>query len=247
MRKIRMALEGHSDPVCRELSHELLNSKQAMRSSTANSCDRISISKGNPYWCPNLISFNKLGPTVDILEEYKTYHDEAVYRKRFIDEVLNRLDVDKVMAVGESIGVTWFQPLVLTDHVTGQVYETPVKYLVLDTPVRRQIQHLISKISTGEGHAVDHLGGQATGDAKASSVSLPELTQLDGRGFQASPIEFIKVRGGDEAAYKAMEQAVAQTGGFSLGPIMEMGTKPKAVQTLRSLLLGMHLRPTGLD
>jgi hypothetical protein len=158
-----------------------------------------------------------------------------------------KIDVDKVMAVGESIGVTWFQPLVLTDHVTGQVYETPVKYLVLDTPVRRQIQHLISKISTGEGHAVDHLGGQATGDAKASSVSLPELTQLDGRGFQASPIEFIKVRGGDEAAYKAMEQAVAQTGGFSLGPIMEMGTKPKAVQTLRSLLLGMHLRPTGLD
>ncbi len=158
-----------------------------------------------------------------------------------------KIDVDQVMAVGESIGVTWFQPLVLTDHVTGQVYETPVKYLVLDTPVRRQIQHLISKISTGEGHAVDHLGGQATGDAKASSVSLPELGQLDGRGFQSSPLELIKVRGGDEAAYKAMEQAVAQTGGFSLGPIMEMGTKPKAVQTLRSLLLGMHLLPTGLD
>ena len=48
MKKVRFALEGHADPVCRQISHEFLDSAQPMRPAKGNSCDRVSISKGNP-------------------------------------------------------------------------------------------------------------------------------------------------------------------------------------------------------
>jgi hypothetical protein len=157
-----------------------------------------------------------------------------------------KFDVDQVIKVGESIGVVFFQHLNLTDHVSGQVYKTPVKYLVLEMSVRRQIQHLIKKMSVSEGRSVDHLAGQATGDTKAAGVSLPELTQIDARGLLSSPIELIKVKGGDDAAYKHMRQQMREKGGFSLAPIMELDSKPKAVETLKSFLLGRNLKPEGL-
>lgn len=158
----------------------------------------------------------------------------------------HKFDVDKIMQVGESIGAVFFQHLLLTDHVSGELYQTPIRYLVLEMSVRRQIQHLVKKMSVSEGKSVDHLAGQATGDTKAAGVSLPELTQLDARNLVSSPIELIKVKGGDDMAYRHMRQQIRETGGFSLQPIMEMGSKPKAVETLRAFLLGRHLKPEGL-
>ncbi len=158
-----------------------------------------------------------------------------------------RIDVDAVMAVGEKIGVKYFHNLVQTDPVSGQVFETPVQYLCLHVPVCRQSQHLVKKLSTGKGKAVDHLAGQATGDAKSASISLPELTQLDGREMTATPLELIKPRGGDEKAMRSMRKSIRETGGFSMGPIMDAGTKPKAVETLHRLLLSAHLDSEGLD
>lgn len=158
-----------------------------------------------------------------------------------------RVDVDKVIDVGTKEGVEFFQRLNLTDYVTGEPYQTPEKYLILEIPVRRQVHHLIKKMSVRDGNAVDHLAGQATGDAKAAGISLNELTQLDARGLKAAPVELIKVRGGDDAAYKTMIQSLQATGGFSLGPIMDANTKPKAVKTLRALLMGRHLKPEGLE
>lgn len=182
-------------------------------------------------------------------EQLKKRHQEEdfVFPIYVYNMAAEKVDVDKVIDVGTKEGVEFFQALNLTDYVTEEPYQTPEKYLILEIPVRRQVHHLIKKLSVRDGNAVDHLAGQATGDSKAAGISLNELTQLDARGLKAAPIELIKVRGGDDTAYRNMIQSLKDTGEFSLGPIMEEGSKPKAVTTLRSLLLGRHLKPTGLD
>ena len=38
-----------------------------------------------------------------------------------------------------------------------------------------------------------------------------------------------------------MIEQISETGRFSIKPIEAAGTKPKAVETLKALLLGMHL------
>lgn len=157
-----------------------------------------------------------------------------------------KFDVDKIMQVGNSIGVEFFQHLILTDHVTGQVYKTPIKYLVIEMSVRRQIQHLVKKMSVSEGRSVDHLAGQPTDDTKAAGMSLPELTQIDARNLVSSPIELMKVKGGDAMAYAHMRQQIREKGSFSLGPIMQLDSKPKIVDTVKAFLLGRHLKPEGL-
>lgn len=171
------------------------------------------------------------------IKEQKYYF--PIFVPNMSDESVN---VEEVMALGEVLGIEWFQHLTLTDHVSGELYTTPTKYLVLDLPMRRQIQHLIEKLSTAESsRIVDHLAGQATGASKAASVSLPELVVLGGKGLQKSQLELVKVRGGDAKAYDMMNKSIEETGGWSLGPIMEAGSKPKAVETLNSLLLGIHI------
>ncbi|AXH70756.1 virion structural protein [Vibrio phage BONAISHI] len=177
----------------------------------------------------------------------KRYEEEDFVFPIFVYNMdKEKIDVDKVMEIGKKEGVKFFQKITITDPLTGEPYQSPIEYLILDLPVRRPIQHLVKKMSVSEGRSVDHLAGQATGDTKAAGISKTELVQLDARNLESGPIEFIKVRGGDEAAYRHMREQIKQTGGFSLAPIMDLGTKPKAVDTLKSFLLGRNLKPEGL-
>jgi hypothetical protein len=153
-----------------------------------------------------------------------------------------RIDEHVVMKYGKSIGVKYFQKITITDHVTGEKYTSPVEYLCLHLPARRLIQHLTDKLSTADSsRVVDHLAGQATGESKSASISQPELVVLNAKGLKIAPLEFIKVRGGDDQAYQAMQDQIAETGSYSMGPIMDLNSKPKAVETLKYLLLGIHI------
>lgn len=153
------------------------------------------------------------------------------------------IDEHKVMKVGESIGVEYFQHCRLTDPETGEEYVTPIKYLVLDIPGRRLIQHISDKMSTAENNRVtDHLAGQATGVSKASSISSPELNVMNAKGLTYGPLEMMKVRGGDAAAFDAALRSIEETGSFSMDAVSQLGTKPKVVESLHELLLG-----TGID
>lgn len=152
------------------------------------------------------------------------------------------LNDTEIMEIGEELGVQFFQHLILTDPITGKTYKTPIKYLVLDLPVRRQSQHLDKKISLPDNNnVVDRMTGQATGESKGASISLPELMVLNAKGFESPILEMIKVRGGDKKAYDSMEDQIANTGGYSLKPIEELGSRPKATETLAALLQGMHI------
>jgi hypothetical protein len=156
-----------------------------------------------------------------------------------------KLTTERSMAVGESLGVRYFQHIRMTDSLTGEEFLTPVEYLVVDMAVRRQSQHLIKKQSIAENDKViDHLSGQVTGDSKGGKISLPELLALESKGFDQSLIEMIKVRGGDDEALRAAKESIRRTGGYSLGPILKLNTLPKSTEVLRALLLSAHIDNT---
>lgn len=183
-------------------------------------------------------------------EEFGRWIDELDQGKTFISIIVPNagpftLSTERSMKVGESLGVKYFQRLELTDPLTGETYKTPLEYLVIDVPVRRQNQHLVKGRSMPENDkVVDALTGQVTGDSKGGRVSLPELLALESRGLEETILELIKVRGGDDRALRAMRDAIRETGGFSVEAIKALRTKPQATHVLRALLLSVHIDNT---
>lgn len=162
-----------------------------------------------------------------------------IYAENMTDQEINK---DRALDVAESLGLELRQNLILKDPVTGEEFTTPKKHLVLLLPVRRQVQHLDKKKSLPDNsNKIDHLSGQATGESKGASISMPELVVLEAKGFNDSLIEMIKVRGGDDIAYRNMNKIINETGGYSLGPILELGSNVKANETLGAIYFAMHL------
>lgn len=178
------------------------------------------------------------------LRFYERWQEGLEYFPIIVDNMgKTRIDEKKVMEYGKKIGVEYFQHCRLTDPETGEEYVTPIKYLVLDIPGRRLIQHISDKMSTAEhDRTTDHLAGQATGASKAASVSAPELNVILGKNLKVAGVEFVKVRGGDAVAYDAALKQIEETGTFSMEAVTALNSRPKAVDTLHELLLG-----TGID
>lgn len=157
----------------------------------------------------------------------------------------HKLDLTRNLAIAKELGHEFFQHLILTDPTTGEVYQTPVKYLVIDVPLRRQVQILQSKATIPENNKhVDELSGQSTGPSKGSKISFPELQVLFAQGLDATITELIKFRGGDAKAFNAMNSSIIETGGVSIEYLAQFGTKVKAVTTLTTLLKTIHLDNT---
>lgn len=154
----------------------------------------------------------------------------------------NRLSVERNLDIAEKLGHNFFEKLWLTDPHTGETYLTPVKYLVVDLPLRRQVQSLFKKISIPDNNDhIDELTGQPTGPSKGSKVSFPEIQVLYAQGLNKSITELIKYRGGDEEGFRAMNRSIVDTGGVSLSTLEESPTRTKSVDTLSTLLKAMHL------
>lgn len=156
-----------------------------------------------------------------------------------------RLSVERNLKIAEELGHEFFQRLWLTDPQTGQTYLTPIKYLVVDLPLRRQAQTLVSKSSIPEDNRhVDEMSGQPVKPSKGSSLSFPQIQALYAQGADRSIEELIKFRGGDEKAYRALDQAIINSGGASLDALKPFTGKVRSTQTLSTLLLAMHLDNT---
>lgn len=154
----------------------------------------------------------------------------------------DRLEMERLLAVGDKLNHDFFERLWLTDAKSGTVYLTPVKYLVVDLPLRRQQQLLTKKISIPDDNKhVDELTGQVTGDSKGASLSGPELQLLRSQGLDRPILEMIKPRGGDEKARRAIYRQIIETGSASLDSVLGTGSRVKSTETLSTLLKGMHL------
>lgn len=156
-----------------------------------------------------------------------------------------RLNLQRNLKISDELGHNFFQKLKLTDPTTGMTYLTPIKYMVVDLPVRRQVQLLQKKVTIPENNKhVDEMSGQSTGSSKGSKISFPELQVLFAQNLDSTITELIKFRGGDTDGFNAMNRAIYETGGVSIDNLSKTGTKVKSVTTLSTLLKAMHLDNT---
>lgn len=153
-----------------------------------------------------------------------------------------KLTTKNAIAVARELGHEFFERLRLTDPSTNETYLTPLPYLVIDIPVRRQAQLLSKKIKIPENNkTIDSLTDQATGPSKGASLSFPELQVLVGKEMNKTIEELIKVRGGDSKAYYHFTQSVMKTGSGKLENVNKLESRVKSVETLSIILKGMHL------
>lgn len=155
----------------------------------------------------------------------------------------NKLNAAKNVALAKSLGHNMFQRLTLTDPESGVTYQTPIEYLVVDMPVRRQAQLLSKKISIPKDNSrVDELTGQSAAD-RVGGISFPEIQTLNAQGLESTIMELVKYRGGDEEGFRAMNNALLKTGSVDLSTI-PTGTRAKSTDTLSTFLKAMHLENT---
>lgn len=154
-----------------------------------------------------------------------------------------KLDVKRNLDLAKELGHNFFERIWMYPKDGSAPYLTPIPYLVVQLPLRRQAQLLVKKISIPQDNrSVDHLSGQPTGSSKGSKISYPELQILASQGLDQSIVEMIKYRGGDLQGFNAMNNSIAKTGGVSLQAIESLGTKVKSTQTLSTILTAMHYR-----
>jgi hypothetical protein len=152
-----------------------------------------------------------------------------------------RLSLTRNLKVAKELGHDFFQRLWLTDPHTGTTYLTPIPYLVVDLPVRRQAQRLDKKISIPQdNNHTDVMTGQATGVSKGASLSFPELQVLYAQGLDKTLEELIKFRGGDEESYRAMNKVLIEEGSVNLDRVRGSG-RVKSTETLSTFLKAAHL------
>lgn len=159
-----------------------------------------------------------------------------------------RLSVERNLKIAEQLGHEFFQRLWLTSPHLDAPYLSPIKYLVMQLPLRRQAQLLTKKISIAEdNNSVDDFSGQPTGKSQGSKISYPELQILAALGLDDSIVEMIKFRGGDTKAFDAQNQQISETGTTSQKSIEHLGSQVKSAQTLSTYLTCMHYKNTLLD
>jgi hypothetical protein len=154
----------------------------------------------------------------------------------------NRLSVERNFKIAEKLNYSLFQRLWLTDPHTGTTYLTPLPYLVVDLPLRRQAQMLSKKTNIPQRtDTVDVLSGQPVGPSKGGSLSFPELQTLYAQGLERTIEELAKFRGGDEDAYRAMNRSLIESGNASLDRLGKQ-SRVKSTETLSAFLKAAHLQ-----
>jgi hypothetical protein len=151
---------------------------------------------------------------------------------------------ERNLTIAKEMGHEFFQHIWIEgDPGSGDpTYLTPVKYLVVDLPLRRQAQVLVKKISIPEDNkTVDDFTGQPTGRSKGSKISFPETNVMAAMGLDMSLIEWLKYRGGDTKGFNAMNNAINKTGGVSLKSISHLAGGVESTKTFKTYLTGMHL------
>lgn len=154
-----------------------------------------------------------------------------------------KIDLSRNLALAEKLGHRFFQKINIPAQNGLPAYQTPIEYMVVHLPLRRQAQLLEKKISIPEdNNTVDDITGQPTGDSKGSKISYPETQVLAALGLDEALEELLKYRGGDERGFAAMNTMISRTGGVSLKAVAPYASGVKSVSALQAFLLGMQLK-----
>lgn len=156
-----------------------------------------------------------------------------------------KLNVKRNLDLAKELGHNFFQRIWVDGKGERPTYLTPIPYMVVDLPLRRQAQLLIKKISIPEDNkTIDMVTGQPTGPSKGSKISYPELQVLAAMGLDNSLVELLKFRGGDTKGFIAMNKMISLRGGVSLNAIERFAGGVESTKTLKAFLTAMHLSNT---
>lgn len=157
----------------------------------------------------------------------------------------NSITVENNIKIAEKYGLEFFEHLIFTNNKDSIDYKTPIKYLVVDLPYRRQSQTLIKKINIPEHNKViDELTFQPTGESKGAKISYPELQVLIGMGLDNTITELIKYRGGDRNGFNAYNIMFLRYGSANLSTLSNYATGVESTKTLKTYLTALHLSNT---
>lgn len=215
-----------------------------------NRAKAMKVLKGLDLFMPGSPNYDIVKQRLEAMTDAQ--FDAFMQRMRSGDEVLPlyqpnlsqyKLTVDGLFDVGQKLGHEFFHHVIMIDPTTGLEFTTPEKYLVVDLMVRRQQQHLVKKISIPESNMhVDELTGQPTGPSKGSKMSAPEIQILYAQGLESTIEEFIKVRGGDNDAYRQIYRDIVSHGSARQESVRARGTRVRSTETLSVLLKSIHLQ-----
>lgn len=181
-------------------------------------------------------------------EEFDRFIADLESGKRFLSIIEPNmagtgLSVENNLKVAEELGHEFFQRLWIDGKEGEPAYLTPIKYLVVDLPLRRASQLLIKKIKVPEhNRVVDTLSGQPTGESKGAKISYPEVQVCGAMGLENSMIELMKYRGGDVKGNKAYNAMLSKMGTTNLKTLSQYASGVESTKTMRTFLNAMHLR-----
>lgn len=155
----------------------------------------------------------------------------------------NGITIENTLKVADKYGIKLFEKLVFTGMRDTPDHKTNIDYLVIDLPYRRQSQNIVKKISVPDDNkTIDQLTYQPTGASKGAKVSYPELQVLIGMGLDNTISELIRYRGGDRGGFAAYNAMFLRYGSVNLKTLSAYTTGVESTKTLKTLLLGMHLK-----
>ncbi len=181
---------------------------------------------------------------------FKQYIKDLSTGEKFLVVICPNLDkqqlsVERNLKLGKKLGIEFFQRIWFPATENNPSYLSPIPYLVLDLPIRRQSQMLDKKISIPEDqHTVDTFTGQPAGKSAGAKINYTELQVLSAMGLDNSITELIKMRGGDEGGYRALSMSLKKTGHVDLDVVKQYSTGVQSTRTLKTFLTGAHLQNT---
>jgi hypothetical protein len=157
----------------------------------------------------------------------------------------HKLNTSRNLAIGKKLGLEYFQKIWIDGTEGRPSYLTPIPYMVVDLPLRRQAQLLVKKISIPEDNkSIDNMTGQPVGNSKGSKISYPETQVLAAMKLDNSIVELLKYRGGDIGGFQAMNKLISRNGGASIETAKQYATGVESTRTLKTFLTCMHLGNT---
>ena len=155
-----------------------------------------------------------------------------------------KITTKRNIKLGKELGISFYQRL---EYGPGENYptkvRTPNKYFISDSPFRRLRQTVEKGVSVSNnlGH-IDMLSGQVVGDSQSSKITLPELQLLNGMGVKDILVEFLKFRGGDLGANRAMNNYLSHYGQASMNVLKSHAEGVISTKTLKAYFNAMHLK-----
>lgn len=156
---------------------------------------------------------------------------------------VKQVSVENNKKVANSLGHDFMSRLTIKGKEGVPDHTTPIKFMVLELPIKRASQMTSKGISVPDDtRVVDSMTGQPTGASKGAKISYPELLMLSSMGLDMSIEELITIRGGDLKAYSAYTGIMSRYGKVSLKNLENFRSGVVSNATLKTYLTAMHLK-----